>query len=338
MKRFGVVGFGFMGNMHARCYRGTTGAQLAAICDPDQDKLTAENAGGNIPGTETPLYLHGVGLYTDFDRMLKEAKLDAVSITVPSFMHADFTVKALERGLHVLCEKPMALDESQCEQMITAAEKSGRILQIGHCIRFWPEYAMAKQIVDSGKYGRVKVASLSRLTFRPDWSWQGWLMNRTKSGGVVLDLHIHDADYIQYLFGMPEAVYSRAAGGQRGDFDHIATQYIYDDRTVISAQGGWMMTGGFGFRMSFDMVLERATIEYDSTRDPVFRICPADSEAFTPKVGDGDGYTRQIEHFVKAVNGQKVPQITTPQQSLNSIKLVLAERQSAQTGKEVKVR
>jgi len=327
---------GFIGQVHAKGYQATEGAQLVAVCDIDETKLKpASKAAGDIAGLDKPLDLTGVQLYTDFDTMVAEAKLDAVSVALPTPMHADFTIKALEAGLGVLCEKPMASNVKQCDQMIATAQSTGKILQIAHCIRFWPEYAKTKEIIDSGKYGNVKAATFRRLGSPPTWSWDNWMMDSGKSGGALMDLHIHDSDYVQYLFGMPKAVYTRCTNGPSGDCDHIATQYLYDDNRVVTAEGSWLMAPSFGFEMSFVIVLEKATIVFDNTRKPTFKVCPIDKDAFTPQVESEDGWSLQIAHFVKAVSGRKVPQITTPTDSLNSLKLVLAERQSAQTGKEV---
>jgi len=339
MIRVGVTGLGFMGKMHSKCYQGLEGARLAAICDIDESKLKGTSeAAGNIEGAEEPLDLSGVELYSDFDKMLAEADLDAVSITLPSYLHMEYTIKALKAGLNVLCEKPMAINETQCGEMIAAANKSGKILQIGHCIRFWPEYARTKKIIDSGEYGGVKALTFQRLSLTPTWSWDNWLMDAEKSGGAILDLHIHDSDFVQYVFGMPKVVSSRGVIGPSGDFDHIVTQYIYNDDKVITAEGGWLMTPGFGFEMSFNLMLEKATIVYDCTREPAFKVCPAEGDAFTPEVEAGDGYSLEIAHFVKAVGGESVAEITTPSQSLDSVRVVLAERRSAQSGREVEIR
>jgi len=338
MIRVGIVGLGFMGNMHFKCYKATKQAEIVAVCDADEDRLKGTGAAGNIPGAEEPLDLTGVEQYRDFDKMLSEAELDAVSITLPTYMHRDFTIKALERGLNVLCEKPMALDKAQAEEMIAAADKSGKVLQIGHCIRFWPEYAKTREIIDSGKYGKVRAATFRRLSLTPTWSWDNWLMKDSSSGGAIFDLHIHDSDFVQYVFGMPKAVYTRCANGPSGDYDHVVTQYIYDDNCIITAEGGWIMTPSFGFEMSFNIILDKATIVFDCTRKPSFKLCPAEGDAFTPKVEPGDGWSREIAHFVKAVSGKKVPEITTPVQSLNSIKIILAEKQSAQSGKEIAIK
>jgi predicted dehydrogenase len=328
---------GFIGQIHAKGYQATEGAQLTAVCDTDEAKLKPKNeAAGDIAGLGKPLDLTGVQLYADFDRMVAEAKLDAISIALPTPMHADFTIKALEVGLGVLCEKPMASNVSQCEDMIAAAQSSGKTLQIAHCIRFWPEYAKTKEIIDSGKYGKVKAATFRRVGALPGWSSANWMADGDKSGGALVDLHIHDSDYVQYVFGMPKTVYSRCADGPSSKFDHVITQYTYDDK-VVAAEGSWLMSPGFGFEMSFCITLEKATIVFDNTREPTFKVYPVETDAFTPEVEAGDGWGLQIVHFVKAVSGEKVPQITTPVDSLNSVKIALAEQQSAQTGKVVAI-
>lgn len=336
MIRVGIVGLGFMGKMHFRCYKALDGVQLAAICDIDKSRFEqTAGAAGNIAGAEAPLDFTGVGLYDDFDKMLAEARLDAVSVTLPTYLHHEYVLKALSAGVNVLCEKPMALAVDDCHAMIAAAGTSGMLLQIGHCIRFWPEYAAAKEIVGSGRYGRVLAATFQRLSLTPTWSWQGWLMDPAKSGSAALDLHIHDSDFVQYVFGMPKGVFSRAAGGPSGGCDHIVTQYLYDDDRVIAAEGGWLMAPAFGFEMSFNVVLQRATIAYDCTRSPALQVCPAEGDAFTPEVASGDGYSNEIEHFVKAVCGEPVPEIITPEASLDSVRLVLAEKRSAASGEKV---
>ena len=338
MVRVGVAGLGFMGRMHFKNYRNSDDANIAAVCDSDENKLKQTSAiAGNIPGDEEPLDLTGIELYTVFDEMLAEANLDAVSITLPTHMHRDFTIKALRAGVNVLCEKPMASNRAQCEDMIAAAKKNGKVLQVGHCIRFWPEYAKTKEFIDSGAYGKVKAASFRRLSPTPTWSWGNWLMGTDKSGGALVDLHIHDSDFVQYLFGMPKAVSSHGVKGPSDDFDHVVTQYIYDDEKVVTAEGGWMMAPTFGFEMSFNIILEKATIVFDCTRQPAFKVYPLQGEPFAAQLEAGDGYSLEIAHFLKAVSGQEVPEIITPAQSLDSIKLVLAEKQSARSGKKVTI-
>jgi predicted dehydrogenase len=336
MIRVGIIGLGFMGKMHFGCYRKSADVKIAAICDIDENKFKdTSGTAGNIAGADKPLDFTGIELYFDFDEMLKKAKLDAISITLPTYLHKAYTIKALQAGLHVLCEKPMALNEEDCDQMIAAWKASGKILQIGHCIRFWPEYVKAKEIIESGQYGPVKAATFQRLSLTPVWSWDNWLMDGKKSGGAALDLHIHDTDFVQFLFGMPQAISCQAVKGPSGDYDHVVTQYILGKDCVVTAEGGWMMSPSFGFEMSFNIVLDQAVITYDCTRTPAFKVCPAQGDAFTPEVEAGDGYSREIDHFIQAVKGEAVPAITTPDQSRLSVKLVNLEKESANIGSKV---
>jgi len=337
--RVGIVGFGFMGRQHLKCYRALRGVRVASICDGDKARLTGvREIAGNIEGTQASLGPDDIALYTGFEKMLAEQRLDAVSITLPTFMHRDFTVKALEAGLHVLCEKPMAMDVEQCEDMIAAARANKKILQVGHCIRFWPEYVKAKEIVDSGRYGDVRTASFRRISPVPGWSWKNWLIHAKQSGGAIMDLHIHDTDYIQYLFGLPEAVRSEGAIGPSGGFDYVTTQYVYENSKVVSAEGGFVMSPDFKFEMSFVISLEKATIVYDCRHTPSLQVCLAGGGCLTPKIESGDGWSREISHFVKRITGKKTPDVITPLDSLNAVKTVLAEKQSAESKKEVAIR
>lgn len=337
MLRIGIAGFGFMGRMHYRCWQQLANARVMAICDvnPNIVEDTAKGVGGNIEGAAEEIDFSGIEVFTDFEELIASGNIDAVSITLPTYMHAECSIKALESGHNVLCEKPMALNSADCQRMIDVARASGKVLQIGHCIRFWSEYAKTKEIIDSGKYGGVIAASFRRICAAPAWAWENWLANEQRSGGMVLDLHIHDSDYVQYLFGLPPAVHSFAAKQSGKGTAHIVTQYLYGDDRLVIAEGGWAMSASFGFEMSFNIVLEKATLVYDCTRQPVFRICPAEGEAFSPPVQSGDGYSRQIEHFAKVAGGEKIEPVTTLKQSRDSVRLVEAEKESVRTGSKV---
>ena len=339
MLRIGIAGFGFMGRMHYKCYKAIKDVEVVAVCDMNPNIVRdAQKAVGNVGETEDGMGLGRLQLYSDFERMLKQVKLDAVSITLPTYLHADFSIKALQAGLNVLCEKPMALNVSDCQRMIAEANRSGKVLQIGHCVRFWPEYAKAKEIVDSGKYGKVIAATFQRLAAVPAWGSENWLMDEKRSGGVALDLHIHDTDFVQYLFAMPRAVSSFGAKSTSGQLFHIVTQYHYEDDKVVIAEGSWAMMPSFGFEMSFNIALKKATIVYDLTREPTFKVCSAEGRPFTPQVEKGDGWLLEITHFAKAISGQKVKPVTTLEQSLNSVKIVEAEKESIRKGQKISIR
>ena len=336
MLKVGIVGFGFMGRTHYKCWKALDGVNIAAVCDANPNiEEDTKRAVGNIGDPNETVDFDSLTLYADFDEMLAKEQLDAVSITLPTYLHPENSVKALSKGINVMCEKPMALTAEQCAPMIEAAKRSGKVLQIGHCVRFWPEYAKTKELIDSGEYGRVIAAMFQRLGAAPTWSIDNWFLDEKRSGGMALDLHIHDTDYVQYLFGMPQAVCSHGSKAPGGGLAHIVTQYLYDDDKVVTAEGGWAMTPSFGFEMSFNIAMEKATIVYDLTRDPMFKVCPAEGQALTPEVAKGDGWFLQIEHFAKAVRGEKVAPITTLADSMNSVKIVDAEKESISKGQKV---
>ena len=336
MLRIGIVGWGFMGKMHFRCYKSETNVEVTAICDADAKQLqNSSGVAGNISGAEDDLDLSNIALYSDLSKMLAEEKLDALSIASPTFLHASQTIEALNVGVHVFCEKPMALNSGDCREMAEVAKQSGKTLQIGHCIRFWPEYVQAKEIIDSQKYGKVLAATFQRLSLTPTWSWDNCFLDGKRSGGAMLDLHIHDTDYVQYVFGMPKEVFSRGVIGLSGEFDHTVTQYLYGNDCVITAEGGWIMAPGFGFEMSFKIMLEKATLVYSSAQEPTFRIFPIDGETIIPEITTGDGYSFEIQHFVDTLSGKAVPSIITPEQSGDSVKIIEAEKESIRNNDKI---
>jgi predicted dehydrogenase len=336
MLKIGIVGFGFMGRMHYRCWDGMKGAKVAAVCDLNAKVL--EQLGestGNIEGAETNIDPSSFNFYTDFDEMLSKEQLDAVAITLPTNLHPGFSSKALKAGVNVFCEKPMALTVEDCESMIAVAKESGKVLMIGHCVRFWPEYAKTKEIVSGGEYGKVVAAVFQRLGAAPTWSEDNWFLDERRSGGVTLDLHIHDTDYVHYLFGIPQSVLSNKATGPGGGTAHIVTQYLYDDGKLVSAEGGWSMMPSFGFEMSFNIMLEKATIVYDCTRKPTLKVCTSSGETLEPELEKDDGYVQEMTYFAKLIQGEKVEEIITLEQSRDSVRIVEAEKKSAEKCEKV---
>ncbi len=336
--RIGIVGFGFMGRMHYRCWKALEDADIVAICDANAGALLGSGKGqGNIAGAEGEVDLRDVTVYSDPEEMFAREKLDAVSITVPTHLHAVWTIKALEAGVHVLCEKPMALTLIDGRRMIEAAEKSGKMLQIGQCIRFWPEYAKAKRIVESGVYGRVIAATFQRLAATAHSKKGTWFSNEKQSGGMVFDLHIHDTDFIQYLFGVPASVCSHGAMTPAGGLSHIVTHYCYNDDKLVTAEGGWAMVPSYGFDMKFLIVMEKAVLSFESKRTPTLKLYPSEEEALVPQIEEGDGYSRQTEHFAKTIRNESVSPVITPKQALNSLRIAEAERESARKGTHVNI-
>jgi predicted dehydrogenase len=184
-------------------------------------------------------------------------------------------------------------------------------------------------------------ATFQRLSLTPTWSWNNCFLDGKRSGGAMLDLHIHDADYIQYVFGMPKAVFSQGVLGPSKDYDHCVTQYLYDNESVITAEGGWIMAPSFGFEMSYKIMLEEATLIYSSAQQLTdgkpssMRIHPKDGEIIYQAETEGDGYFFEIKHFVENISGKKIQSVITPEQSRDSVNIIEAEKESIKIGEKI---
>lgn len=339
LKRVAIVGFGFMGRMHYGCWKKVKGAQVVALCDKDTAQFETPIQGGNLAGADASTDFGEAAIYDDFDRMLAEAKPDVISLTLPTPLHVPLTVKALAAGVSVLCEKPMALDAAACATMVKAAAKApaGAQLMIAHCLRFWPCYVYLKKLIDSAKFGRVVGASFRRYSAPPGWGkGKSWFADEAKSGGVALDLHIHDTDMVHYLFGLPKAVSSTAAFGKDGAMQYISTLYDVGG-PAVTAEGSWCMAATMGFEASYIVTFEKAVVIMDGKREKPLCVYPVKGEAFVPKLPAGDGYEYEVQWFMDVLCGKQVPCVITPAQSRDSVRIVDAEKRSAKTGKTVRV-
>ncbi|PYI55448.1 Gfo/Idh/MocA family protein [Paenibacillus flagellatus] len=336
MLKVGLVGLGFMGRMHLRNYerleREGYPIQVTAICDLDEKKFQGIFVEGNLQSGGDEFDLSRYRAYHDFDRMLAEEEFDIVDIAMPSYLHEEMTVKALGRGLHVLCEKPMALSTAAGRRMLEAAEKSGRKLMIAQVLRFWPEYEYLKETVESGRYGRVLSAHFFRGGNPPKWTYNDWMVRGETSGGGLYDLHIHDIDMVNWLFGTPQSVSTQALDVLPGStFDIISTHYAYPDRKVVSTQCDRTLQGEFGFEMSFRVNFEGGNLVFEKR---TLRDNPKDGKGFVPELSKDTGYYREIRYFADAVLHDLPIERSTPADSLMALAIAEAEARSAVAGGE----
>lgn len=337
MLRVGIVGFGFMGRAHMANYvrleSEGVGVRLVSVCDIDEAKLKGQGSGGNINVGSGNHDLSKYNLYTSLDDMLDNEEIDYLDITLPTYLHAEASIKALNRGLAVLCEKPMALNTKQCREMIDAARANGRPLMIAQCLRFWPEYEYLKQCVEDCRYGRVVSGYFFRGGGTPTWSYQNWLLDKNKSGGCLLDQHVHDVDTINWLFGLPERVSTIARNVIPGSgVDALSTNYVYSDGKVINAQDDWTLNGDFGFEMTYRVNFERGNLVFSGG---TLTVNPNDAKAFVPALPRDDGYYRELRYFVDCLQNGRSVDVSNPESTMDTIRLAEAELQSAINGGEL---
>ena len=329
MTRIGIIGLGFMGRMHIGAYGKVPGARLVAIADQDAKRAGGDFSGGwgNISGSAEALDMTGITGTTDFQALIGNPDVDIVDICVPTPAHEALATAALDAGKHVLCEKPLALDSASAARIAQAAARAKGLFMPAMCMRFWPQWKWLKQAVDGGRYGRVLGATFRRVASMPP----GWFSNGQMSGGALLDLHIHDTDFVFHLLGRPDAVFSRGYRKTSGRTDHIVTEYLYDrGPAVVSAEGSWCMANGFSFTMRFTVNFEQATADFDIGREHQL-IVSQDGKAELIDLA-GDGYEAELAYFVECVENGHRPQLVTADDAVTGMRILEAEQRSIESG------
>jgi UDP-N-acetylglucosamine 3-dehydrogenase len=217
--RVGVIGTGAMGQNHVRNYSEMEGVELAGISDVDQKRVEAMATQFKTKA------------YTDYKKMLADG-LDAVSVVVPTKLHKQVVLDALEAGVHILVEKPIADTAENADTMISAAKKAGKILMVGHIERFNPAVIKLKEIIDSGTLGKIVSISTKRV---------GPYNPRIRDVGVILDIGVHDIDVISYLYGKKiNSVYAIAGADIHSFEDHASIILRMDHNFAGVVETNWL--------------------------------------------------------------------------------------------------
>ncbi len=327
MLTYGIVGFGGLGKTHfnnyTQTYKETGEAKLVAICDIEEERFKVQTA-TNLDEGPSDLNLSEFNLYKDVDEMLDNEKLDFVITALPTYLHEPIDVKIMKRGIHVFSEKPMAYDMEQADNMMKVAKENNVKLMIGMVMRHEAEYKVLKEAVESGKYGKVLRADFYRNCGTPIWGWQNWYCDVKKSGGAILDLHIHDVDFINYLFGMPDYLTSHCTHFKTG-FESVATTYVYGD-TVVTARGDWgSPSETYGFRCGYSVRFEKAVLEFDNKSVVLYE----DDKKTVIEPTKNKHFLDEERDFMRCILEDKESEIIPVQSSYNTLKLVMSEKESA---------
>lgn len=334
MIQVGIIGLGFMGATHAAAYENAAGAgfscRVAGVCDCNAEKLSgATGAAGNMATGAAKAIAPGAKRHGSFDALLADAAIELVSICTPTPTHVDLAIAALRAGKHVLVEKPVAVTTDPVRRLIEAARQSDRLIMPAMCMRFWPAWEWLKEAIGDKRFGSLRSLNLQRLGALPVWS--GWFADPALSGGALVDLHIHDADFVRHCLGRPTAVTSA------GHVNHVSTIYHYDDPGLhVTAQGGWLAPGT-PFRMRYVAEFESATVDFDIGRKPALLLARG-GEATPVDVSPLNGYDGEVRHFLTAVQSSHRPPLRATLEDAADVAIMLeTEQYAAECGRRVTI-
>ena len=297
--RVAEIGMGGISPAHVSAWNRMEDVELVAICDIRPEMM--DRYDGQTTAKK----------YTDFDQMLANEQIDILDITLPTYMHADFAVKALSRGIHVVSEKPISLKREDVARVYGAAKENGKCFMVAQVLRWWPEYVYLKDCIDSGRFGKLVSGTMTRIGAIPVSSWDNWMQDPNRSGMVPFDLHIHDLDFLIYTMGKPEI--DHVFHGM----DYMHTVYRFGEARV-ACEAAWFHAP-VQFSATFRMQFEHAVLEFNGMGLKIYKEDWTVQDMQTASnieegcyVPQSDGYFNELRYFVDCVKEGKMPEIIQP--------------------------
>ena len=325
MQKVAVIGAGHMGLRHAAAYTQIPNANLVALVDNRPNAL--------VHAAE----MFGAGVFTDFDKMMEIVNPDVLDICVPTPWHKEYVLKAAEAGKHVVTEKPMARTLAECREMIEAADKAGIIFMVAHVVRFFPEFAAAKAQLDAGAVGETAVVRTSRGGTFPGVPGN-WYGDPNLSGGVVLDLIIHDFDWLRWTFGDVERVFAKGnLSKEFGCIDYALVTLRMKSGVIAHVEGTWANPSGF--QVKFEIAGDKGMLDFQSRDSSPLSVATYEKEeaegvAVPESPTWKNPYCLELQHFIECVETGKKP-IVTPEDGMKAVEIALAALKSIRSGKPV---
>jgi predicted dehydrogenase len=339
----GVVGVGVMGSLHLQDIKQIQDIELTGVCDVNETQV------------QKTAQTYGCKGYTDYKQMIRRENLDAVLIATPHYFHPDVAIWAFEQGVHVLCEKPMAVTIGAAQKMIDAhAHHPELCFGLMFMFRVQPLWKKLKKLITDGQFGRINRISWT-IT---DWyrtqayynsgSWRGtW---KGEGGGILMNQCPHQLDLLQWLFGMPKKIFARASLGRYHQVeieDDVNALMEYADGTIFTFNTS---TGEFPGTNRLEIaadqgrvVVENNTIHFDRTVVPVSEYTRTSAEMWgkpevwsiqIPVQGTDPRHRGITENFVQTILNKQVL-IAPGSEGINSLMLANAMLYSGLTGRIV---
>ncbi|MEM1517884.1 MAG: Gfo/Idh/MocA family oxidoreductase [Nitrososphaerota archaeon] len=302
-----VIGYGFMGTTHISAWRYIDDCEVKAV------------VGRNLEKAKEVAKKFGIEAYKDAEEVLRRKDIDIVDVCTPTHTHANYSITSMNAGKHVFLEKPIALSLKDADAIIETAKKNKVKLMVGHVLRFFPEYMKAKELIDQGMIGEPVIARTFRGGPIPEWS--PWFLDKTQSGGVAIDLAIHDVDYLMWVFNKRvERVYAiinRLVHKDISAEDFALINLRFEDGGTALVEANWALPKMHPFTMKFEVDGTKGMITLDNQSPvPVKLITNESISGFSPETLPWrpavhpfpvDPFYRELKHFVECIKEDRTP-------------------------------
>lgn len=337
MVRIGIVGVGFMGMIHYLAAKRVPGAKVTALATRDPRKRSGDwtMIQGNFGPRGGMVDLTGVATFESAEQLIANADVDLIDICLPNDQHADAAVSALNAGKHVLVEKAIALRLADADRILEAARQSGKLLMVAHVLPFFPDFQYAFDTIKGGQYGRLQAAHFRRHISPPDWS--AAIKDLQKTGGPIIDLHIHDTHFINLICGVPKQVASRGLV-REGVVEYVATQYSFEGGLpTVTATCGSLSQSSRPFTHGYEIYLEKATLYYELGGTLKLFTADGASEPPLPQADPVDAFVAEMSCAVEATRKGNEPALLSGKLARDALAICLHEQQSVRTEQPVRV-
>ncbi|MBA2377532.1 MAG: Gfo/Idh/MocA family protein [Rubrobacteraceae bacterium] len=320
--RVGLVGAGFIGAVHLNAYANIPEAEVVGVADFDPE---AAAAGAVLVGARP---------YSSYAEFVASEEVDVVDVCLPTSHHREVALAAARDGKHVILEKPIAGSVAEAEEILAAFEGDGPRLLVGHVVRYFPEYVRIKAMVESGELGEIGVARTSRRSPMLD-GWNDWYADRRKSGGVLVDLLIHDFDFLRWSLGEVERVCARGtAGREYNRLDYALATLRFASGAIAHVEGHWGYPAPFCYEI--EVAGSRAMVAVDSADRPSVELLGEQSgsgESLDVAVGKSP-FESELSDFIRCLKTGEEPRVSG-RDAVEALRVSLAAAESIETGRVV---
>lgn len=325
--RIGILGAGAMGTTHAAAYAGLPDATVVGVFarDPARARTAAD--------------LCKAEPFTDAEALIRHSGIDAVDVCLPSAIHCDFVIAALDAGKHVFCETPLALRLDEARRMRDAARRTGRLLQVGLLMRALGAYRHVKDVAVLGKCGRLQSVTTWRLGsyLHPDAP-----DHKAHYSEPSTELMTFDFDFIQWLMGKPNRLSASAARTPQGAPGETSALLSYDGGQQATVLASGLMPPGFAFTAGFRVLFDRAVFEHQAVFDKIpptasFTIVEGREPARSIPMPNQNPYEVELRRFVDCICGRADPSLFDADRAIEALVLSTATQRSLEEARSVEI-